>query len=58
MLLRCVDLSEKHNSRLVHLQAVGLLAKTMNELDQFQEAYRILSAIMPYVRPCKPVLIL
>lgn len=49
MLLRCVDLSEKHNTRLVHLQAVSLLAKVMNELDQFQEAYRILSAVMPYV---------
>jgi len=55
MLLRCVDLSEKHNSRLVHLQAVGLLAKTMNELDQFQEAYRILSAIMPYIIETKDI---
>jgi hypothetical protein len=49
LLIRCVDLSEKYNARMVHLGAVSLLCKVMNELDQPQEAYRILTAIMPYV---------
>jgi len=49
MLIRCVDLSEKHNARMVHLGAVTLLCRVMNELDQPQEAYRILTSIMPYV---------
>jgi hypothetical protein len=50
MLIRCVDLSEKYSIRVVHLSAVSLLAKIMNELDQAQESYRILAAVMPYVR--------
>lgn len=50
MLIRCVDLSEKYNARIMHLSAVSLIAKIMNELDQGQESYRILTAVMPYVR--------
>jgi hypothetical protein len=53
MLLRCVDLSEKHKARFVYLRAVRLLAEVMNELDQFQESLRILSAVMPYVNPIR-----
>lgn len=49
MLIRCVDLAEKHNVRLVYLGAVRLLAKVLNEFEQFQEAFRILSSVMPYV---------
>jgi len=52
MLLRCVDLAEKHNIRLVYLAGVRLLAKVLNELGQHDEAYRILSAVMPFVTPC------
>ena len=49
MLTRCVELSEKYNMRLLHLASVSLLAQVMNELDQHQEAYRILSSVMPQV---------
>ena len=49
MLIRCVDLAEKYNVRLVYLGAVRLLAKVLNVFEQFQEAYRILGSIMPYV---------
>jgi hypothetical protein len=52
MLLRCVELAEKHNVRLVYLAGVRLLAKVLNELGQHDEAYRILSAVMPFVPPC------
>jgi hypothetical protein len=52
MLLRCVELAEKLNVRLVYLAGVRLLAKVLNELDQHEEAYRILSAVMPFVTPC------
>ena len=50
MLIRCVDLAEKYNVRLIYLGAVRLLAKVLNEFEQFQEAFRILSSVMPYVR--------
>jgi hypothetical protein len=49
MLIRCVDLAEKYNVRLIYLGAVRLLAKVLNEFEQFQEAFRILSSVMPYV---------
>lgn len=49
MLTRCVELSEKYNGRVLHLASVSLLAQVMNELDQHQEAYRILSSVMPPV---------
>lgn len=49
MLIRCVDLTEKYNARMVYLGAVGLLCQVMNDLDQPQEAYRILTAIIPSV---------
>ena len=49
ILIRCVDLAEKYNVRLIYLGAVRLLAKVLNEFEQFQEAYRILSSVMPYV---------
>ena len=49
MLIRCVDLSERYNARMVYLGAVSLLCKVMNELNQPQEAFRILRSIMPSV---------
>jgi hypothetical protein len=49
MLIRCLDLAAKYNTRSVYLGAVSLLAKVMNELAQPHEAYRILSSVMPYV---------
>ena len=49
MLVRCLDLAEKYNTRLIYLGAVTLLARVMNEFEQYSEAYRILSSIMPYV---------
>jgi len=49
MLLRCIDLAEKHNIRLVYFSGVRLLANVMNELGQHDQAYRILSAVMPFV---------
>ena len=49
MLIRCVDLAEKYSTRMVYLAAVSLLARVLNEFTQFREAYRILSAVMPFV---------
>lgn len=51
MLIRCLDLSEKYNTRLIYLGAVSLLAKIMNAFEQPSEAYRILASVMPYVFP-------
>jgi hypothetical protein len=56
MLIRCVHLSDKYNCRLVYLSAVSALAKVMNELTQYYEAYRILGAVMPYVQPFSMIL--
>ena len=58
MLIRCVDLCEKYNVRLVYLGSVSLLAKIMNEFSQFREAYRILDSVMPYVLRLEITLIL
>lgn len=52
MLIRCVDLAEKYNTRLIYLGAAALLAKIMNEFEQPHEAYRIVSSVMPYVLQC------
>ena len=52
MLLRCVDLAERHNIRLVYLSGIRLLSKVMNELGQHDQGYRILSAVMPFVSFC------
>jgi len=49
MLIRCVDLSEKHHARFIYLHAVILLAQVLNELNQCSEAYRILTSVMPCV---------
>jgi len=49
MLIRCLDLAEKYNTRLIYLGAASLLASVMNEFEQYGEAYRILSSVMPYV---------
>lgn len=56
ILIRCVDLSEKYNHRPIYLAGVGLLAKVMNEFDQYEEAYRILSSVMQYVYIFKTML--
>jgi hypothetical protein len=49
MLIRALDLAEKYNNRLIYLGTVSLLARIMNEFEQYSEAYRILSSVMPYV---------
>ena len=49
MLIRCLDLAEKYNTRVIWLGALSLLARIMNEFEQYSEVYRILSLVMPYV---------
>ena len=49
MLIRCLDLAEKYNTRAIWLGALSLLARSMNEFEQYSEVYRILSLVMPYV---------
>ena len=49
ILIRCVDLAEKYNARLVYLGSVTFLAKALNAFGQCRVAYWILNSVMPYV---------